>query len=92
MKHSIIADILHGRRGTQEDVKPTEDAQKLYFRLEEISKQLTGLLTPQQQKLFHEFCETSDSALCQDVDSFYLTGFKVGLLIGIECMEELTTS
>ncbi|HBN13064.1 MAG TPA: hypothetical protein DD415_05565 [Clostridiales bacterium] len=89
MKKSTILDVCHHSRGLTERV-PISDK---YFKLIEKTSNLHDKLIekieayPDIMKLFDEFEDAVDAASSVEIDDFFVEGFKIGLLIGIEASE-----
>lgn len=88
MKKSVIKDIFHGFRGHIDTINiPKEDKVKsgiicnTYDELEEK-------LSPEHLKLHRKLIDALENDWAVDVDCYFAEGFKLGLLIGIECMED----
>ena len=88
MKKSVIRDIFKGFRGHIETMpKPEKDDANEKISCD-IYDELKEKLTSEQLKLHQKFVDSIDFSWSEEVDFYFVQGFKLGLLIGIECMEE----
>lgn len=86
MKKSAIKDIFHGVRGhieTMDLPKDNENASNLCDAYNELERNLS----PEQLKLHQKVVDALEGDWSQEVDFYFAEGFKLGLLIGIECSE-----
>lgn len=88
MKKSIIKDIFYGERGHNETIKESKEYWDTMNRAAKISEELMEGLTEKQKDLlgklqFAEMGLESEAAI-----TYFTEGFKIGLLIGVECMDE----
>ena len=89
MQRSIIREIFNGNRGSREIMEMTNEQRELMSKVAESYSKLIKRLDPRQQKLHKEFIDAREEAFCDESDSIFIEGFKIGLLIGIECMDAL---
>ena len=88
MKKSLIEDIFYGRKGQYDTIKESKEYWKLNNKAAKLSEKLAESFTAKQKELFNKLnCivaeQESEAAL-----THFAEGFKIGLLIGIECAEE----
>ncbi len=88
MKKSMIREIFFGRRGNANNFNLTERESELLDIEGKIAEDLEEKLTPEQWELHEKFANAIRNELCEEITQHYIEGFKVGLLLGIECMEE----
>lgn len=88
MKKSAIKAVFHGERGNDQLMAMTEEEHKLACIVSDTYDELAKNLTPEQLKLHKSFEDARDDEFIEEIDNHYVEGFKLGLLIGIECMEE----
>ena len=88
MRKSVIKAIFNGERGTAERMSMTEEEHNLMSVVSDTYDELLNALAPEQKKLHEKFIDARESAFCEELDNHYVEGFKLGLLIGIECMED----
>ena len=88
MKKSIIRQLFNGQRGMANLMKMTDEEHRLISIVSDTYDELINELTPKQKELHDKFIDARDGACCEEADTHYVEGFKLGLLIGIECMEE----
>lgn len=88
MKKSVIKEVFNGFRGTAELMAMTEEEHKLLSVASDTYDEFLKELTPKQKELHDKFIDARESASCEELDNYYVEGFKLGLLIGIECMDD----
>ena len=88
MKKSVILDIFNGFRGHRETMnnmqKNKENAEISCSTYDELEQKLS----PELFKLHQKLIDALELNWSDEVDFYFVQGFKLGLLIGIECMEE----
>ena len=87
MKNSAIKDIFYGLRGQMD----TMHMPKEHFEKSTVSDsydELIAKLSPELLKLHEKFVNALEGDYSEEVDFYFIEGFKLGLLIGIECMEK----
>lgn len=87
MKKSTILDIFNGVRGQRDSIKLSEKNKKILVKVNESYGELEEKLSPELLKLHQKFVETLETCFSEDIDSYFIEGFKLGLLIGVECTE-----
>lgn len=88
MKKSIIEEIFHGERGHYETIKESDEYWGLMDRAEEINKKLEGSFNEEQKELFNKLEIILTKLNNESILTHFTEGFKLGLALGIECMEE----
>lgn len=88
MNKSIIKQIFNGFKGTAEQMRLTEQERILARDVSDAYDELKQRLTPEQLKFLNAFENAIEEEHIEELDHFYVEGFKLGLLIGIECMDE----
>ena len=88
MKKSVIIDILNGKRGHAETMHMPKSDDGNADILCRISDELKEKLPPELFELHQKFIDALQNDLCDEVDFYFAEGFKLGLLIGVECMNE----
>lgn len=84
---SIIEQIYFCRRGHSESIEPSDEYRLQLDKVVELSDELSKTLNDNQQKLLRNYSfETAGLESASNL-THYIEGFKVGLLIGIECLE-----
>lgn len=68
--------------------KPIEDKENFMGIVCEAYEELEKKLSPELFKLHEKFADALEGQLVKEIDFYFVEGFKLGLLIGIECMEE----
>lgn len=88
MKKSAIKDIFHGLRGNIEGMgTPKNDKENLSI-VSDTYDELKEKLSPELLNLHQKLVDALESDWSEEVDFYFTEGFKLGVLIGIECMEE----
>jgi len=83
MKKSVILDILIEGRGYIETMGvPDYDAKSL-----DICIELEEKLNQEQLELFNRYNNEAAKESLSEVSFYYQKGFKLGLLLGLECLE-----
>lgn len=88
MKISIIKDIFYGKRGHSETIKESEEYWNLIDQAAKISEELIKGLTEKQKELLNKLEHTEMGLESEAAFSHFTEGFKIGVLMGIECMDE----
>jgi hypothetical protein len=88
MKKSVILDIFNGNRGHIETMKMPKDNSEKGDKLCNTYDELKEKLSPETYKLHEKFVDELSRDYNNEVDFYFAEGFKLGLLIGIECMED----
>ena len=86
MKKSMILQIFSGKRGAHDQVPVVDkdylkEANEVYEKMEES-------LSKEQFDMLNDFIKKDGIAHCVEMDAYFLEGFKIGLRIGVECMDE----
>ena len=87
MKKSAILGIFNGARGHIESMprpKPHKNGETVCAAHDELKEKLNPELFALHEKLF----DALESDYNDEIDFYFVEGFKLGLLIGIECVEE----
>lgn len=90
MRRSAIIDILNGMKCNRETIrikrsKEYEDNVTIICdTYEELKKQLS----PQLFQLHQKFVDALENNFCEEMDLYFVEAFKLGLLIGIESMDD----
>ena len=87
MKKSVILDIFNGRRGHFEQFGKTDGDEKNAAALSDAYDELKAKVSPEQFAVFEKFENAIHKDSIEEVDFYYKEGFKLGLQLGIECME-----
>ena len=88
MKKSAILDIFNGFRGHRETMHMPKDSQKELGTVCNTYDVLKEKLSPDLLNLHQKLVDALESNWAEELDFFFAEGFKLGLLIGIECAEE----
>jgi hypothetical protein len=89
MKKSIINQIFNGQRGSSESfgVK-SEQWEKATEAVIKFMEQMKKEFSPEHYALFQKFEDTFGILRYEECDAHYVEGFRIGVLVGIECAEE----
>lgn len=88
MKKSIIREIFYGTKGNSETIRESEEYRELLSESIELGEMLRKTLSKEQKAIFDRF-DSTDTDLEEKAGlTYFVEGFKIGLLIGIECMDE----
>ncbi len=89
MKNSVIKDLFYGNGGYNEIIKNPKQKSKRLDKIIELEEELKNRLTPEQFKLHESFVDLIDKDSCDEADFYFVEGFKLGLLIGFECFDDI---
>ncbi len=88
MKKSTILSVLHDDLNIHERLfvplkqsKTKQAADKVYEKLEKV-------LPQELFDLLEDFIEKDSEVQYEEIERYFLEGFKIGLRIGVECMDE----
>ncbi len=87
MNKSIIKEVFYGNRGYKETLVFLKKDEKRLDKICELEDELREKLTPEQFDLHQSFVSLIDEGCVEETDYYFVEGFRLGLLIGIECME-----
>lgn len=85
---SVISDIFNGVRGHRETMTIPKEERKHIGMVCDIYDELKVKLSPELLNLHQKFVDALEGNWSEEVDFYFVEGFKLGLLIGIESMEE----
>lgn len=88
MSKSIINKLFHGFEGTAETIELTMKEHKLLSDVSEMHKVFVNELTPEQKVLYEKIIDIREDAFYEQSNILYAEAFKLGLRLGIECMED----
>ena len=89
MKKSVIRAIFHGNRGQMETMQAFSEAyQEAASKRCDAYDAMKEKLDPEQLELQQKFSDAQEDIWYEEVNYYFVEGFKLGVLIGIECMEE----
>ncbi len=88
MKKSAIRGIFNGNRGHMETMSNAIACQELTNELCDSYDKLLAALSPDVLKIHDKYRAALESLHVEDIDFYFAEGFKLGLLVGIECMED----
>lgn len=87
--NSVILDIFNGVREHRETMNMPQDViRKNMNAVCDSYDELKENLSPQLLNLFQKHVDSLEDNWSDELDFYFVEGFKLGLLIGIECMEE----
>jgi len=83
----IIKQIFNGNRGSHDTMKMqgNKEYDKSLDKVCGTYEQLQEKLSPELFKIYKEYVEAVENCHCEKVDFYFIEGFKLGVLIGIEC-------
>lgn len=85
---SVIQDIFNGKKGHVETMHNKNKDKVLLDTLTTDHKNLISSLSPELLALHDKFVNSLELVHLQDVDFYFTQGFKLGLQIGIETMQD----
>lgn len=87
---SAIEQMCSGLRGTYESVQPTDKQSEIMSKVCETDNKLTELLKDDKEatELFNQFKDAIDEANSEECETFYKEGFRFGVLMGIDILNE----
>ena len=87
MNYLIIHDIYYGRRGTNEHIKTTDEYKELLSKFCDLYDKCKKCFSKKQMRLVDKLHDIKCSLSAESNKISYIEGFKIGLLIGIECFD-----
>lgn len=84
MNKSVITEVFCEFR---ENIRLTEQGRKLMKNIDTAYCDLEKRLTDEQLKLFGAFEDAMHQQHSDELETYFINGFRLGLLIGIECMD-----
>lgn len=88
MKLSIIKEIFKGNAGNIQTIKLGKDFNK-FDDICKIRKQLRNSFGEEQLKLLSDYETNIYSDVLEDIEGYFVEGFKLGLQIAVECLSEI---
>ncbi len=88
MKKSIIKEVFYGNRGSSDSMRATDKELELIKNVLKAYEAMSKTFTNEQKQLYEKFIDAKETAFCEEAENYYVEGFKLGLLMGIECTEE----
>lgn len=85
MQNSIIKEMFFGNCGNYENMKRTENEDKLAEIFNNIYSEYTINFTKEQKHTLDQLIKANEDLWGEIADEHYFYGFKVGILIGVEC-------
>ncbi|MDE7401646.1 MAG: hypothetical protein K2N17_06305 [Clostridia bacterium] len=86
---SIIEEIYLGNSGCVGTVKMSDEYWKINYTVSEMTEEFKKMFNEEQQQKFLKFCDTYNLLSAETALSHYKEGFKLGLLLAIECFNDL---
>lgn len=87
MKKSIISEIYYGMDSLSVTESMNKEQKKFISKCCEIYEKLKATLNDEQKKMLDDYVDCSEEESCVTIERNFVAGFKMGLLIGIECMD-----
>ena len=88
MKTSVIKDIFNGFKGHIETMSMPKEGREHIKTVCETYDELEHKLSPELLELYKKHTDALEGDWNEQVDFYFVEGFKLGLRIGVECMEE----
>ena len=88
MKKSAIIDIFHGSKGHIESMPVPKNIKQSMETVCSAFDELKEKLSTEIFELHQKFVDALENSWADEVDFYFAGGFKLGLLVGIECAEE----
>lgn len=90
MKKSVIIDVLNGVKGNREStrIKTSKEYENNLTIICDTYEELKKQLPPQLFQLHQKFVDALENNFCEEIDLYFVEAFKLGLLIGIESMDD----
>ncbi len=88
MSRSVIKDIFNGFTGNQEAMPLKKENKENLKRVSDCYDELKESFSVKQINLIEKFLSAYDKNCCDEVDFYFVEGFKLGLRIGFECFED----
>ncbi len=88
MKKSVISDIFYGVKGSQETMRMPQEHKERLRKVHEGYEQLKKQLSAADFSLHEQFVQAMEASFCEEIEFYFVEGFKLGLRIGMECAEE----
>ncbi len=88
MKNSVIIDILNGVKGNRQTMVLSKTNKDNLKKISDGYDKLKSRLNSKQMKLLEKFLDVYDNNYLEEIDFYYLEGFKLGLLLAVECFKE----
>lgn len=82
---SAIKDIFHGLKGHMETMHMPKEHFENSENLCNVYDELKEKLSPEILKLHKKFVDLLESGYSEEIDFYFVEGFKLGILIGLEC-------
>ena len=84
---SIIKDIFYGNNKNFENIKMPETYKQNFDKFVDLEEQFRETLNGEQKELLDKVENLHDLAELDSCEAYYIEGFKLGLLIGVECSQ-----
>lgn len=65
-----------------------EDKMKVLDKISKTYEELQNKLSPDLFELLQKHISAQEESWCNEIDFYFVEGFKLGLQIGVECMDE----
>lgn len=88
MKNSIIKDILNGVKGNKETMVSTKIGSENLKSVSKAYDKLKENFNSQQISLIEQFLSVYDKSFYDELDFYFVEGFKLGLHIAVECFQD----
>ncbi len=88
MKNSIIKELFYNISKCQKGAKVQSDNKQYISDICDIEEKLKSQLSAEQFELLQQILFLLDENNYKEIASYFIQGFKLGLLTGIECFED----
>ena len=88
MKESEILRIFRNGADMHERLFVPLEKSKMKQEADEVYKKLEEVLSKEQFDLFNDFIDKGYDIKYEDVEKYFMEGFKIGLRIAVECLTE----
>lgn len=87
MNISIVKEIFYGNKGHYETIKESKEYWRIMDEAATLSASLEESLSEKQKEIFKKLTFANMGLEAEAALSYFTEGFKLGLLIGIECVD-----
>ncbi len=85
MQNSIIKEMFFGNCGNYENIKRTENEDKLSEIFNNLYCEYTINYTKEHKSTLDQLIDANEDLWSEIAKEHYFYGFKIGLLVGVEC-------
>ncbi len=92
MNKSMIKELFYGKRGFYENIRLGKEYRKIIDKIIKLEEVITKNFDEEQKKAYFDYCVLQGGLESESGEAHYIEGFKIGLRLGIECMEDQSES